>query len=338
MDEQIIQESKPSEPAKPSSTQKLLKIIAVFYAISIIATVVWMFKQTPGKKISMKGVDIGKISSLVPEKSNYVGIVSVYGAIYQTDSQRPWGKGSQQIVKRLKTMAEKKEVKAIVLDINSPGGTVAAIQEIHSTLLKIKSEHKKPLVAMLGDVAASGGYYVASACDMIVSHPGTLTGSIGVIFNMGNVEGLFKKIGVKSETIKSGKFKDIGSITRQMTDEERKLLKDMIDDTYLQFISAVSSGRKIPIEKLNEIADGRIYTGTQAIESKLIDKLGDMQDAIDLAGKLGGIEGKPKVLREAISFDWDNIMSILDSKINIFPKAELNSILYPRLEYRWEGF
>lgn len=337
MDEQIMQESKPSEPVKQNRTQRWLKIIAVFYVISVLIAIFLIFKQATDKKTALKKIDVSKISGLVPDKAQYVGLVSVYGAIYQTDPHRPWGRGSQQIVKRLKAMAEKKEVKSIVLDINSPGGAVAAIQEIHSTLLKIKSEYKKPLVAKLGDVAASGGYYIASACDEIVAHPGTLTGSIGVVFNTGNVEELFKKIGIKSETIKSGKFKDIGSITRQMTDEERKLLKDMIDDTHMQFIRAVSLGRKIPVDELKEIADGRIYTGTQAVKSKLVDKLGDLQDAIDLAGKLGGIVGKPKILREAVRFDWEDIISMLDSKINIFQRSELN-ILYPRLEYIWEGF
>ncbi|MCZ6679349.1 MAG: signal peptide peptidase SppA [Candidatus Poribacteria bacterium] len=186
-------------------------------------------------------------------------------------------------------------VKAIVLRINSPGGSVAPVQEIYSELKKLE----KPVVASMGSTAASGGYYIASAANEIFANPGTLTGSIGVILQFTNLKGLYEKVGLDQQVVKSGEFKDIGSPVRDLTDEERKLLQGTIDDVHSQFVDAIFEGRQehLTREEITALADGRIFSGQQALERKLVDRLGNLPDAIDRAGELGGISGKPKVVR-----------------------------------------
>ncbi|PIR15922.1 MAG: signal peptide peptidase SppA, partial [Elusimicrobia bacterium CG11_big_fil_rev_8_21_14_0_20_64_6] len=228
-----------------------------------------------------------------------VGWVSIRGPIMSSNSGKPWERGAEQWARRIEQLADTKGVKAIVLDINSPGGSVGAVQEIYSRIQRVKKEKKIPFVALFGDVSASGGYYLGAACDKIVAHPGTLTGSIGVIFSVSNMEGLFAKVGYKMDPIKSGKHKDIGSPARPMTPEERVILQTLIDDAYGQFVQAVADGRKMTVEEVKPLADGRIYSGRQALELKLVDQLGDSVDATKLAAELGGIKDeKPRVRRD----------------------------------------
>ena len=175
-------------------------------------------------------------------------------------------------------------VKAIVIRINSPGGTVAASQELYKAV--INARKKKPIVITMGDIAASGGYYISSAADAIFANPGTLTGSIGVITSYLNFYDLLNKIGVKGVVIKSGSYKDIGNPTRPMTPEERKILQSLLDDTYDQFLSDVSRGRNIQKKTVAQIAQGLIYTGRQAKKIGLVDYLGDYNQAVKHAQKL----------------------------------------------------
>jgi len=184
-------------------------------------------------------------------------------------------------------------VKAVVLRIDSPGGGVAPSQEIYDAVTKLRAT--KPVVASLGGVAASGGYYIASACDAILANPGTLTGSIGVIMQLGNVQELLQKIGVQAEILKAGAYKDMGSPVRPLTDEERALFQQMIDSAHTRFINAVAGGRKMDEAKVRTIADGRVYSGEQARAIGLVDELGGLQDAIAMAAKRGGITGEPNV-------------------------------------------
>jgi len=270
-----------------------------------------------------------------------VGWVSIHGPIYSSESGRPWDKGSENWARKIKAMAETKGVKAIVLDINSPGGSVGAVQELYSQIERVRKEKHIPIVALFGDVAASGGYYIASACDQIVAHPGTLTGSIGVIFETTNLTALFSKIGVKMDPIKSGAHKDIGSPARPMTPEERQIMQDLIMDAYGQFVQAVADGRHLPVETVKPLADGRIFSGTQALTNHLVDQLGDSTDAIELAAKLGHISGKPKVKREGDHFS--DLLEMMDSKFSGVlsaqaPENVLNA-LKPKagLLYMWEG-
>jgi protease-4 len=327
-----------AEPPK-TATRLWLKVLAVLYAGAIMVSFLVIEKAAVARKARPSDLDLKKITGMVPSSKDAVAIVPVYGGIYQGNSPHSWEKGSGQIARKIDKLAARKEVKAILLDINSPGGTVSAVQEINAAIARARDTHKKPVVAVMGDVAASGGYYIAAACDRIVAHPGTITGSIGVIFSGANVEGLMKKIGYKPEVIKSGKFKDIGSMSRDMTPEERRLLQAMIDDSYDQFVAVVSTGRNIPADKLrSEIADGRIYTGRQALEARLVDVLGDTQTALDIAGELGKIGKNPRVIRDTDPFS--SIFSLLDSKLGLFGGGKVTEMItdHPRLEYRWQGF
>jgi protease-4 len=204
---------------------------------------------------------------------------------------------SESIVSELKDYADDGSIKAIVIRIDSPGGGVVPSQEIFNAVKHAKKEGKKVVVSM-GSVAASGGYYIAAAADKIVANPGTLTGSIGVKMEFANVEKLLDKIGIKGMVVKAGQYKDIGSPFREMTESEKKLLQDVIDDVHNQFIEAVSEGRGIPIADVTAIADGRIFTGRQAQSLRLVDQMGDLDDAIKLAGAIAGIKGKPNIVEK----------------------------------------
>jgi protease-4 len=201
---------------------------------------------------------------------------------------------SRHIVEQIDNFTEDDGVKAIILRINSPGGGVGPSQEIYREVLKAKE--KKKIIASMESVGASGGYYVACASDLIVANPGTITGSIGVVMEFSNVEDLLKKIGLRSYVIKSGKHKDIGSPLREMTPGERSILQGVIDSVHAQFVRAVAEGRNMEESKVRRIADGRIFSGEQAKELGLVDRLGSLQDAIEIAAGMVGIEGKPAVI------------------------------------------
>ncbi len=200
----------------------------------------------------------------------------------------------QPVVEKLVKLRKNDTVKAIVLRIDSPGGGVGPAQEIYSEVKKAQKE-KKVLVSM-GSVAASGGYYIACAADTIMANPGTITGSIGVIMESLNVEELLQKIGLRSMVVKAGKHKDLGSPLRAMTEEEKKLLQGVLDSVHDQFIRAVAEGRKLPVEKVRELADGRIFSGEQARNLGLVDELGGLEEAIAMAAKMAGIRGEPEVI------------------------------------------
>jgi protease-4 len=218
------------------------------------------------------------------QKGEKIGVVCVKGII--TDSKNT--------VEQINKYLDDPRIKAIIVRIDSPGGGVAASQEIYEAILAAKT--KKKVVASLGSVAASGGYYVACGADKIVANPGTLTGSIGVIMHFTNVQDTMKKLGLRASSIKSGKYKDIGSPFREMTSDEESLIQNVIDDIYDQFVETVSVNRKISKEKLKEYTDGRIFTGRQALGMGLVDLLGDMDSAAKVAAKLSGIEGRPELI------------------------------------------
>lgn len=207
------------------------------------------------------------------------------------------------INQELREFGEREDVKAVVLRIETPGGAVGPSQEIHREIQRLKE--KKTVVASMGAVAASGGYYAAVAADRIMANPGTITGSIGVIVEFVNAKELLGKIGLKGYVVKSGKYKDVGSPLREMEKEERELLQTLIDDVNGQFIKAVAEGRNLKPQDVEKMADGRIFTGAQAKELKLIDELGGLSDAIALSAELAGIEGEPEVIypeRQKMSF------------------------------------
>lgn len=214
-----------------------------------------------------------------------VGYVEVKGVILD----------GQELITQLRALEKDDRVKTVVLRIESPGGVVGPSQEVHAEVKRLAA--KKKVVASMGSVAASGGYYIAAPATVIYANPGTITGSIGVLMKFSNIEGLMGKVGLKAFTLKTGKFKDAGSPVRPMTDEERAMLEGVIQSTHAQFVKAVAEGRKLPVQQVAAIADGRIFSGEQAQAVKLIDKLGTLQDAIAEAGKLAGIKGEPELIR-----------------------------------------
>jgi protease IV len=235
-------------------------------------------------------------------------VVSVWALFYFTGRDESlWGREKvaiieikgvildpQPAIEKLIRFRKNEQVKAIILRIDSPGGGVGPAQEIYAEVKRTQREKK--VLASVGSVAASGGYYIACAADGIMANPGSITGSIGVIVESLNIEDLLKKIGLRSNVIKSGKHKDIGSPMRPMTEEERKLLQGVLDSIHDQFIQAVADGRKIPVERVRPLADGRIFSGNQAKDIGLIDYLGNLEDAIALAAQMGGITGEPEVI------------------------------------------
>ncbi|MFQ5882633.1 MAG: signal peptide peptidase SppA, partial [Candidatus Methylomirabilales bacterium] len=202
---------------------------------------------------------------------------------------------SEEVVAQIRHHVENRTVRAFVIRINSPGGGVAASQEIYAELKKVRQIHGKPVVASLSTVGASGGYYIAAAADKIVANPGSITGSIGVIMQIPNLADLLQKVGIRSVVIKSGPYKDMASATRELTLQERHLLQRLIDDIHDQFIQAVVEGRGLPRDKVEAVADGRILSGRQALGLGLVDQLGSLRDAIAVAAKMGGIPGKPQI-------------------------------------------
>lgn len=319
--------------------RRWVSALLVLHAAALLAAGVLVLESRNGG--SRNDEPTSKLLALTPKDS--VGWVSIHGPILSASGGRPWDRGSDQWARRIEQLAETKGVKAIVLDINSPGGSVGAVQEIHSRILRVKKEKKIPFVALFGDVAASGGYYIASACDKIVAHPGTLTGSIGVIFSVANMEGLFAKIGYRMEPVKSGKHKDIGSPARSMTVEERRILQDLIDDAYSQFVQAVAEGRGMSVLEVKPLADGRIYSGNQALANKLVDRLGDSKDALMLAATMGGIsEAKPRVRRDGERLS--DILELLESRARLVLGAGPASLPLPGalsahgMMYLWSGW
>lgn len=232
---------------------------------------------------------------------------------------------SRDAIEELRKFRENPGVKAIVLRIDSPGGGVVASQEIYSEVLKTRTDGKVKVVASMGNLAASGGYYIAAATDKIVANPGTLTGSIGVIMELANVRGLMEKVGVQSVVIKSGRHKDLASPFRAMSAEDRALLQGVLDDVHDQFIQAVAAGRAMKVDQVRDLADGRIFTGRQARTARLVDELGDLQDAIKLAGKMGGIAGEPRVVETRKRFSLRNLLdNVFDGKVSPLIPSGIN--------------
>jgi len=213
-----------------------------------------------------------------------VGLLEVKGMILD----------SKETVRQLRYFLKNDNVKAVVLRVDSPGGIVGPSQEISDEVRKFAE--KKKIIVSMGSVAASGGYYISAPATLIYANPGTITASIGVILKLSNIETLMDKIGIKSYVLKTGKFKDSGSPVRQFSEEDRAMLQSVIDSTHEQFVKAVANGRKLPVDEVRRIADGRILSGEQAKTFKLVDRLGTLQDAIEEAGKQAGIEGEPELI------------------------------------------
>jgi protease-4 len=276
---------------------------------------------------------------------NKVAVISLSGPI-QSESSGFFFGGSVITPESVRTELERARkddgVKAIVLQIDSPGGSVAASQEIVNQLELVK----KPVVVSMSDLAASGGYYISAGADKIVALPGTLTGSIGVISEMPNLKGLFDKLGIDMQVFIAGKHKDMYAGLRELTPEEKALMQDMTDQLYNQFVQVVAKGRGLSEDKVRALATGQLYTGIQAKELGLVDELGGLQTAIDLAASLAGISKPeveyykpqaPSLLNTLLGMGWQKLSSViqptsLNAEDIILLETLTNS--YPQPEYR----
>ena len=250
-----------------------------------------------------------------------IALVEVKGVIYTAD----------EIVRQFEKYAHNSSVKGIVLRIESPGGGIAASQEIYEKVKQVR-ESGKVVIASMGSVAASGGYYIACGADTIMANLGTTTGSIGVIAEIPNTKELMDKIGIRFNVIKSGKFKDTGSPYRTMTAEDRRYMQNLINDAYAQFVDVVIKERNLNRRTVLKYADGRVFTGKQALTYSLIDTLGTYEDAINLAAEVAGILGKPKTVKErkrkVTLFDllFEDVSKIYDS-IQSWPRIKYQLVL-----------
>jgi protease-4 len=236
---------------------------------------------------------------------------------------------SKDTIDQIKDFTKDPSTKAIVLRIDSPGGAVAPSQEIYEEVRKAIA--KKKIVVSMGSVAASGGYYIASPASRIFANPGTLTGSIGVIMEIPNFEGLMNKLGIKTEVVKAGRHKDIASIFRGMKKEDREILQGVLDNVHEQFITAVANGRKMLPEDVRKIADGRVFTGEQALKAGLVDELGNLEDAVKAAGRLAGIKGEPVVITKKEKFSFFNFLrdEVPKELKDLFPSVRVKYLFTP---------
>ncbi len=254
----------------------ILSLLVVSAMIAIVDISLKMQKSEEKKTYSIR----------MPEFGPGVGIVRIDGEISLETTAGPFGliQGAEAIVNRLNDLEHDSNIRTVVVRINSPGGTVGATQEIYQKLWRLRKKNI-PLVASMGDLAASGGYYVASACNSIMANYGTLTGSIGVIISAPDLQGTFEKLGIKMNVIKSGQYKDILSSFRDMTFDEKMLIQGLVDSSYKKFLKDVALGRNMNQSEIEKYADGRIMGADQALQYKLIDAIGTFEDAIDLARK-----------------------------------------------------
>jgi protease-4 len=261
-------------------------VIGSFAVLAIVGIIVLVSKadtdqlaQTPLSQKLIKQGSGGKIA-----------ILRLEGQISESEETGAFAAGSissTRVTKLLDRLADDPEVKAVVLRINSPGGAVVASDEIYRRVAELQK--KKVVVASLGDVAASGGYYIAAGANQIVANPATITGSIGVIAQFPKLSGLYDKVGLEMRTFKSGEFKDLGSESRDFTPEEREIVNGIITSSYDQFVSVIAEGREMDEAKVRELADGRIYSGTQAKDLGLVDEVGDFGTAVNSASKLANV-------------------------------------------------
>ena len=256
-------------------------LVAVFVFIALLFAITIGVAMMISHEGSFTGNNVGliRIEGVITSGKGSSGILSEGSA------------GAERIVELLEDFRKDGSARSLVIRINSPGGSAAGSQEIYQEIMRVRRGGKKVVISM-GDVAASGGYYIASAADKIYANPATLTGSIGVIMEAADIHELLNRLGIEFNPIKSGKHKDMGSFSRPMTAEERKILQGLIDDVFDQFVTDVSKGRKLPKKEVHRLADGRVYTGRQALKLKLVDKNGSLEDALRAAAREVGIKGK----------------------------------------------
>jgi len=316
-------------------------VIFILFVFSIIMSFVVIYYPVPSKqeesKVSIKERRrIFRGATFYP--ANTIAVLNIFSVIRFNEEGDIFGirtAGATYWLDLLKSIENEPNVKAVIIRINSPGGTVGAVQEIYNEILRLRNKGKVVTVS-IGDIAASGAYYISCACDYIVANPGSLVGSIGVIMSGLDLTELFRKIGIGYNVIKSGKNKDIFASYRKMTEEEYKLLSDIIIDTYEQFFQAVSSGRNIKSAVLRPLADGRIFNGRQALKYKLIDELGDFDDTIKITAKLANISGTPNIME--LKPDVNTLIKLLSSSFEGLGKSKKINLIDSPFDKFKEGY
>jgi protease-4 len=286
-----------------------------------------MVSTSSGNAVYVSGPGSGPTVAILDVRGT---IVSGSAGAFSVDSIA----AADDIIPLIRQAAKNTDVKAIVLRVNSPGGSVVPTDEIYHAL----KECGKPIVVSMGELAASGGYYISMAGEYLLANANTLTGSIGVISEFPEASQLLNNLGITVAVIKSGKVKDLGSLYRPMTPEEQALWQNLVDETYEAFVQVVAEGRNMPVEKVRSLADGRVFTGRQALELGLIDALGYEEDAIAKAAELGGITATPRVIR-LIPPSTSFLSSLLSGSVwkSFLGGNSLDDLLAPKLEYRWTG-
>ncbi|HUP63165.1 MAG TPA: signal peptide peptidase SppA [Thermoanaerobaculia bacterium] len=321
---QITSEEEGGRPVRPSTAdedvrppQKKSRTGAFFFGALAGCLVLAIGLAVLIAVVAAIGSDTGELT-LSTQK---VAIVPIEGEIFD----------ARETLELLHKYEENSMVKAIVIRINSPGGAIAPSQEIYSAIRR----SRKPTVASMDSVAASGGLYIAVACDQIVANPGTITGSIGVVLQWFEMKELVKWAKMKPETITSGALKDAGSPYRELTEVERQYFQNIVTQLHSQFVKAVAEGRKgkLTVDEVSRIADGRVFTGEQAVALKMVDQLGTIDDAVRAAGKLAGIKGKPATI-------WPRRreVTLLEALTGANAKSAIEQIVsrkLPQFLYRW---
>lgn len=242
---------------------------------------------------------------------------------------------SRAIIEQLKRYEDSPSVPAIILNVNSPGGGVAVSQEIYTEVKRLREKKNKIIVAYMSTVGASGAYYLACTANKIVASPGTIIGSIGVIAEWVNYGALLEWAKLQDVVLKTGEFKDSGTPTRPLTDREREYFQGLIDDMYVQFVEAVADGRKMDVSEVRAVADGRVFTGRDARDRKLIDEIGNFQDAVDMTAQLAGITGKPGLIRA--TRPTVTLLDVLTSDVSrLIPFGENALRSQIRFQYLWK--
>jgi protease IV len=310
-------------------TRKILVSILAFLTLSVVLAI---FDINANLNRQKPAADVFSAGGFGPG----IGVVRIVGPISMQGEGGAFGgvSGAENIVAQLDEYEKDANIKGVLVRIDSPGGTVAATQEIFQKIMKLRKANK-PVVASMGDLAASGGYYSASACNYIFANQGTITASIGVIIMAPNFKGLFEKLGIKMNVIKSGRYKDILSSSRDLADDEKKLLQELIDSSYLQFLKDVSLGRNIPIEDFKEYADGRVVSGAMALQYKLVDAIGTYEDAIAKTKELAKLDKDAPVYQKSSS-PFDAIFSSMSMRFRGTFGASLPVEKTSIIEYRYQ--
>ncbi len=300
-------------------------ILAILLLLSLISGIILIVVQRAERRPSVG------VATVRRDPRNAVGIVEIYGPIMspQDSGSSLFYHPTSKVAQTLRQYKENDNIKGVIVRLNSPGGTVGAIQEITREIEELK-EAGKPVVASVSDLAASGGYYIASACDKIVVNSGSIIGNIGVIFTSADMSALFENIGVDFQVIKSGPYKDAGAFHRELSVEERAFLQDLVDDAHDQFISSVSQGRDMPISRVRELSKGQIFTGRKAKELNLVDDIGGVRRAQEITEELAGIEDSEIIKQPADT--WRRVLGIFGRSFNmlerILSKGETDGLKY----------